>query len=121
MFDKKIYVSLECSYPCIPERILESSANSLVARLKKAFPHIDMDERLTDKVSDSIYFVDETVREYIGGACLSEKELRLFVDVILEREVMRELSRGLTAIKGEFDLDVSVGSGMLRDSDDEFI
>lgn len=99
---KKIYVSLECSYPCIPERILKSSAKSLVARLGKAFPHIDMDERLTDEVSDSIYVIDETVREYLGGACLSEKELRLFVDVTLEKEVMRNLSRGLAAIEGEF-------------------
>ena len=92
---KKIYVFPENDYPCIPESILNDSASSLVARLKGAFPNIDMDLKLTNMVFEAIFNVDRTVQNYLGGARIPAKELQLFVDVTLEREVMRILSSNL--------------------------
>lgn len=102
---KKIYVSLECSYPCIPEVILTSSADALANRLKATFPHVDVDIRLTDVVSGAILDVDKTVQQSLGGAWLPERELRLFVDVALEKKVMSTLSSSLAATEEVHDTD----------------
>ena len=92
---KKIYVFPENDYPCIPENILNDSASSLVDRLKGAFPNIDMDLRLTNMVFAAIFNVDRIVQNYLGGARIPAKELQLFVDVTLEKEVMSILSSNL--------------------------
>jgi hypothetical protein len=98
---KKIDVSAE-SYPCIPEKIFKSSAKSLVSRLEKAFSHIDMDKRLISVVvSEAISNVDEIVKGFLGGSCIAEKELRLFVDVTLEKRVMGIISSNLSVAEGE--------------------
>jgi hypothetical protein len=97
---KKIYV-FDDVFPSIPQEILTSAANALVSRIVGAFPNVDVGIGLTNIVHDSIYEVDRLAQRYLGGGYVSEKEIQTFVNITLEKEVLRILITSLMATEKE--------------------
>ena len=91
---KKIYVrpnAPENGYPHIPEEFLNSSARSLLKKIKKSFPSVDLSQRVIDEVYGVLHSVDEVLMNELGGTYINETALRVLINVILERLVMSRM------------------------------